>query len=80
MLAHAQVVVAAPHCDVSSLLQGSFWIHKVFCRRKLVGRASKHTKAPVRVVIDLGLYLPLEEGIIVKFPICLRKNKQRRNE
>lgn len=46
-------------------------------RGKFASRASKHTKAPVRVVINFGLQLAAKVGIVVKLSIgCMKKRNE----
>ena len=77
MLAHPQVVIAAPHRDVPSFIQIGIWSGEMLGRGKFASRASKHTKAPVRVVINFGLQLAAKVGIVVKLSIgCMKKRNE----
>ena len=67
MLAHAHVVIAAPHGHVSSLLVRHIGVRVVLGRREVLGLAGQHTKPPIGVVLPLGLELVLKEGLVVEF-------------
>ena len=67
VLAHAHVVIAAPHGHVSPLLVRHVGVRVVLGRREVLGFAGQHTKPPVGVVLPLGLQLAVKEGLIIEF-------------
>ena len=69
MFAHPQVVVTTPHRDVPTFLKLHIWAGEMLGRGKVVSCSSQHSEVPIGVVLLFGLYLAVEEGIVVEFTI-----------